>query len=291
MENNTKQILFSILGLTLVLLAVLGTTYSFFTYVQTGATNNTVATTELGLNLIENANNNAIYLTNQFPMTNAEVTTGSGIISGRNDNVTSMTFSIAGYSSGKSEINYSVYVVDGDLDNEKIRFNDSEVNIFIDSYSSVINNAASGQTQTIVIDSPTSVSEIARDETGDRLIATGTIKEGTTSLLPQTDTYTLKMFINDTVRISDTKQTVKMEGATNEVSGTKYCASDRVVNNGNYVKGCKLYDDNEDGIVDNAVAASTDGVNAHNYLTTYEDLYYSIKIKVRANSNVSEKTN
>ena len=156
--------------------------------------------------------------------------------------------------------------------------------MFIDNYSTVVKtqpsgvNAPSGQTQTIEIDEPTPISEIEPNASGYKLIASGTIKAGTTATFHQIDTYTLKMFVNDTVRISNTNKTVKMEGATNEISAIKYCSTDREMSNGNYVKGCKLYDD--DGVID-GVATSTDGINAHNYLSTYSNLYYSVKLKVK----------
>ena len=241
MKNNTKLIMLSILGMSLVLLAVLGTTFAFFTYSKTGRTNNMVAAGEMGLNLSESSQ--GIYLTNQFPMTNTEATTG--IVSGGQDNVTSMTFTVSGYSSGTSTIPYTVYIIDGDLDETgKERFDDSEISVFISDYSTQINGEASGQTQEVLITTPTPVADIARDASGMRKVASGVIKAGTTELDPQSDTYVLKMLVNETVRISDTNLLVKMTGATDNGTGQgiapKYCASDRTINNGIYKKGCKL---------------------------------------------------
>ncbi|MBQ8892194.1 MAG: hypothetical protein IJ068_05005 [Bacilli bacterium] len=272
MENNSKQIMISILVMSLILLAVLGTTFAFFTYVKTGTTNNTVVAGEMGIYLSEAAD--ALYLTNQFPMTNAEVLAASdSSLSGGENDVTTMTFTITGYSSGTATIPYTVYVMDGDTDDEKVRFADSEISVYISEKTTYINGLASGQTQNAV-STPTAVNALTTDSNG-KIIANGVIKAGTTEAVPQIDTYKLRMIVNDTVRISDTSLSVKMAGATTESLAPQYCASDRTITEGVYIKGCKLY-------MNNGVLTKADNTDLtdHDWLTTYSDLYYSIRLKV-----------
>ena len=264
-RNNSKQLLLSITGIAVLVVAVVGVSFAFFSYSKTGSNTNTVQAGSIFMNFTESS---TISLTNQFPMKNNEATSG---LSGENQ---SMTFSVIGYSSGANAIPYKVYAINpNDLPSGKTRFPNSQISLFFSAASSDKSQTIKTFGTTLALNSPTVVNA-AVDTTAGWEIASGTIKAGTTEATKQTDTYTLKMFVNDTVRISDTDPTVTWTGATTPTSKTTYCASDRVVTSDTYTSGCKLYGDTP------SVAADTDSTSAHTYLTTYSKMYYSLKLKV-----------
>ncbi len=63
MKNNNKQIMYSIIGIAILLVSVVGLSFAFFNYTRTGATN-TLKTGNISFNSIQD---NTISLTNVFP--------------------------------------------------------------------------------------------------------------------------------------------------------------------------------------------------------------------------------
>ena len=181
-----------------------------------------------------------------------------------------MDFTVTGsYSAATGGINYTIYAVNGDAGTgtHTNRLQDSEVSVKLTPTAGTpTNNAAASDIQ---------VSRLTSDTNG-KILATASIASGTDSGHPETDSYTLYMFVNDTVRISDTATTVPFTGATlAEAAGapTKYCASARVMNAGKYVSGCKI---SSTGTLMNDTES---GATLH----VYNTMYYSLKLKVVSN--------
>lgn len=262
-KNNSKQILLSVLGIVILVIVVLGISFAFFSYTKTGSSNNVVQTGEVSLAFTESA---TISLTNQFPTLDS-----AAVISGSNNDVTAMNFSVTGYySASTGTIDYTIYAINGDtVNNRTNRLQDSEINIKLtpSSGTTLVNNYA-GPTTSSGNANPVAVSSLSTDANG-KILAVGRINHGTISANPQIDSYSLIMYVNDTVRISDNQLTVKFTGAHTETSATKYCASQRVFTNGAYVSGCKI---GASGIIADNVEGTT--------LPVYSTLYYSLKIKV-----------
>ena len=242
-RNNSKQVLLSVIGIAVLVVAIIGVSFAFFSYSRTGTNTNTIETGSIYMNFAET---NSISLTNQFPMNDSEATSG---LTGANQ---SMTFTVTGYSTGANAIPYTVYAVAPnplDTPSGKTRFPNSQISIFLSS-------KPAGATSSVT--TPTPVTN-AVDSNPGMILATHSIAAGTPVNNPQTDSYTLKMFVNDTVRISDTDTSVTW----NDVSlATTYCASDRVVTNNTYTSGCKLYLNNSTV----TEAADSDSTSAHTYL-------------------------
>ena len=268
MSDRTRKNVLTISGILILLIAVVGVSFAFFSYTKTGTSNNVITTGQIFLSFTDTNN---ITLTNQFPMLDSEA--ASGIIAGSVSDVTEMDFTVTGYySASTGGINYTLYAVDGTAVSGKERMDDSEINVILtpETGTTPLTNAAS---------SAVTLTSLTSNANG-RVLATGKINPNTTSAAPQEDEYTLKMYVNDTVRISDTDTTVRFTGAHTTVSATKYCAHERVMSNGNYVKGCKLYDNN--GTL--TVAANNVATNSINtWLDVYSDMYYSLKVKVVGN--------
>lgn len=272
-KNNSKQVLLSIIGIAVLVIAVVGVSFAFFSYSRTGTSNNVITTGQIFMAF---ADTNNINLTNQFPTLDADA-----VIKGVNTDVEKMDFTVTGYySAATGGINYTIYAIDGDaVGGRTNRLRDSEINVKLTpkSTTTLLSNAA-GPTTASGSGNAAAVSTLTTDTNG-RILATGKIQPGTTSAAPQTDSFELIMYVNDTVRISDTDLNVKFTGAHTETMPVTYCASARVENEGAYVSGCKIYDNAGTKTVLAENASST----GKTFLTVYSTLYYSLKLKVVGN--------
>ena len=270
--NSSKQILLSIIGIAVLVIAVIGVSFAFFSYTKEGSSNNVIETGQIYMNFEES---NSISLTNQFPMTNNEALAGIPTGSGQNESA-SMTFTVEGYSSGSTAIPYHVYAIRGTDVSGKDRFPESEISVFLSQAQSNRSQPISKFGSSSEALNTVHVLNSAVANSSGWEIASGSIQAGTDSGSKQRDTYTLKMFVNDTVRISDTAETVTWEAADTDTSATKYCASARTMTEGatpTYVSGCKL---DSTGHEMGATATGTT-------LKLFNNMYYSLKVKVVGN--------
>ncbi len=123
MNNNTsKQILLSVIGVAILIIAVIGVSFAFFTYTRTGAKNNMLGAGTIDFKFNDG---NSINLTNHFPISSSE----GRSLTGENQ---VCTFTISGNIS-KGSINYVVKAVSGDKVDDRSRFKDSEVFAYISS--------------------------------------------------------------------------------------------------------------------------------------------------------------
>ncbi len=66
-NNNSRQVLLSVLGVAILVVAVVGVSFAAFSYSKTGTQVNTITTGTISMNYVEG--DNAISLTNALPMT------------------------------------------------------------------------------------------------------------------------------------------------------------------------------------------------------------------------------
>lgn len=205
MENNSKQAVLSIVGIAVLVIAVVGVSFAFFTYSKTGTTNNVITTGNIVFDFKEDTP--GLSLTNQFPQSDAD-----GI-----KNKT-FNFSIAGtLPTTMQPINYSVYAIKGDVPEgyaEAKRLKNSEINFYVTTSSDGViqggyNTADAGAKNYGAAVTDAIASGTSTSGTGLQ-IATGTI-EATGGEVK--DSYTITMWVNDSVTISDTD------------SNKTYCAS------------------------------------------------------------------
>ena len=184
--NSSKQVLLSVLGIAVLVVAVVGVSFAFFTYSKAGTKNNTLTTGSIFFNFTEGQ---AITLTNQFPISDSS---GSTLSPSGGDNAV-LTFSIVGYYGSGTGIDYTITANQGDPIASKTRFKDSEIKLLLTTTASgVTNNFSSAK----------AVGTDGSLATGVTL-ATGKIT-ATDSDSQQTDTYTLRMWITeDVVSIDD----------------------------------------------------------------------------------------
>ncbi len=104
--NSSKQVLLSVLGIAVLVIAVVGVSFAFFTYSKTG--DNQLLTT--GTIFFQFTDGDQITLKNQFPTPDE---TGAGWTAESLENSV-MTFTVVGHDSSGKGIDYTITAVKGD---------------------------------------------------------------------------------------------------------------------------------------------------------------------------------
>ena len=288
--NSSKQVLLSVLGIAILVVAVVGVSFAFFSYTKAGNTNNVVATGEIYTYFNEGS---AINLTQAFPQKTAPAAiTGSNAAS--TQDVGYLKFTVTGKNESTTPVTYKVYFLEGDApaarvkgqsNIQPVRMNDSEISIRLtvsgtDSNSTITPTTNTTTSGTYTAD-PTPMSTITGHTGSDRqvigndgaLLATGVFNQNSNT----THVYELNMWVNETVKISDTDTSVNG-------TSTKYCASDHTgtpetaTTDGNH--GCELYLNGS-----TVTKIPSTGLPAEkDFLPNYIDAYYAVKLKVVANT-------
>lgn len=209
MENNSKQAVLSIVGIAVLVIAVVGVSFAFFTYSKGGSTNNVITAGKIVFEFTEGTN--GLALTDQFPQSAAE---------GKSN--PTFTFAVSGtLPTTMQDISYRVYAIKGDLPAGKVednRLQDSEVSLFLTTTGGTI--TAGYGTDGAPATGVTAGSATAG--TGLQ-VANGTI-EATGSEVK--DTYSITMWVNDTVTISDTETATYRASSSATANTTKPIYSD-----------------------------------------------------------------
>lgn len=197
MENNSKQAVLSIVGIAILVIAVVGVSFAFFTYSKEGTTNNVITTGQISFAYNE-VNN--ITLTNQFPKTPTE--------GKKND---TFEFNVTGtLPSTSGAVNYTVTAIAGNTEADKVRMKDSDINLYV--------TATNGGTVTGGYDGTDGA--VAGTSASGFQIASGSIPADGTE---HTHDYTLTMWVNESVTISDT------DTSADYCASEAACADDREV--------------------------------------------------------------
>lgn len=193
--NSSKQVLLSVLGIAVLVIAVVGVSFAFFSYSRTGTTNNTLST---GSVIFQFTEGTAITLSNQFPIADANGATLTSTVTG--DNPT-LTFHAIGYDGSAKGITYTITAEEGTaVSGKTARLNDSGIKLYLDSSGATGNltNNYSSATGTAVGTDGSLASGV--------VLGTGRIT-ATTSASQQDDTYVLHMWISDSVVSIDENET------------------------------------------------------------------------------------
>lgn len=198
MENNSKTAVLSIVGIAILVIAVVGVSFAFFSYSKTGTTNNVITT---GSILFAYQEKNNISLTNQFPQTTED---GS-----KND---AFSFTVTGnIPSTADAVAYTVTAIKGDDMDGKTRLADSEIDVKVTATGGgvVSGSYATGATA-------------GTSSTGFQ-IASGTIDA---TGLEITHNYSMTMWVNESVTISDTDATATYCASSSQCQGGRSVYSD-----------------------------------------------------------------
>ena len=228
--NSSKQVLLSVLGIAVLVVAVVGVSFAFFTYSRQGTTDNVITTGSIVFSYLDQ---HGIILSNQFPVTDAVGQTLSTVgsqtgtktlVAGDNP---VMDFSVTGYDGSGKGISYTITAREGEVQYvdpnapenqrvEKTRLLDNEVKLLltdVDSHAT-LNNFSSPK----VVGAPGSLANGV-------VLGTGRIT-ATTQASPQTDHYTLRMWIAAYDSSTQTGcQVVSGDGASNDPATHTYTST------------------------------------------------------------------
>ena len=197
-NNSSKNVLLSVVGIAVLVVAIVGVSFAFFTYTATGTKNNVITTGTLTFAFSEE-NGSYITLLDQFPIA---TDTGKALTS--DDNGT-CEFYITGNVPAGQTVSYNVYAIKGDdtlTDNVnydgtgvdltgKTRFANTHVTMYVEVVPSA-QDAASVQNG---YGTPKVITDAIETAEG-LLIAKGTITGDGTNVNTK---YTVRMWIDDSV--------------------------------------------------------------------------------------------
>ena len=251
MEPKKKIISYTwlILGIIFLIIFIIGTTYAFFQFTRTGATN-TIETGYVSFDFVETK---SINLTNQFPIEESEI-----------DSRNECTFTITAHTTLTKGLTYNIYAVYGDEMVGKTRIDDSVIKM-------KLTPPADGDGFTIT-NNYYATAKAPEYTNGKVLLATGTVKN--TQALT-TKNYSLKLWVDaDKIFVSSTtKRAINAEGnpsladsTTGTVTATRY-----------------MKNDTSDPTTVTLYPAKTEQVGKIIYTTNeFSGKYYSVKILVEA---------
>ena len=174
-NNSSKQVLLSVIGVAILVVAVVGVSFAFFNYSRTGLTENTF---EVGY-ITFNASGTAAVLDNAFPVDATEIAN----VTESTDDIAVMTVNISGETTYKDGIEFTVTAIP-DADNT------------IPSYVTT----TVGTTNLTAVTDLTAADKL--NTTGETVLASGTIPADT----EVNGTITIKMYVDKSkVLITDTE--------------------------------------------------------------------------------------
>lgn len=226
-KMNNKKTVIALIGISILLTlsTVLITTYAFFNYNRTGGIN-TIKTGKIYLNF-DNSENNLL-LVNRFPISDVEAYNYNST----EDGIPITDFTITGYSTASEPLGYRVSAIKGESDASKNRFPDEHVKIYLVGETNgrgsltILNGFNTSDVTKGIYGALASVGNngIDTNDKGEILLATGEVAKEET-----THNYTLRMWISDAVKISDTE------------SDFAYCASESACNDDRNVYSMMYY--------------------------------------------------
>ena len=182
-NNNSKQVLLSVLGVAILVVAVVGVSFAAFSYSRTGEEVNTITTGTITMNYTDDSN--GINLTNAMPMSDAD----GKKLTGEN-NVFDFTVSATISGSGTTNIDYAIIAAPEDGNT----LNDNDIKVWLTDTSDVgQGNTASNPVvlNTLPASSTTSATTGSPDSSDDYVL-----KSGTFSGTGGSDSYRLRMWVD-----------------------------------------------------------------------------------------------
>ena len=177
-KSSSKQVLLSVLAVAILVVAVVGVSFAFFTYSKQGETVNTITTGTLVFSYNEPAN--GILLEDAVPMSDSDAKTT--LVSGRNV----FDFTVTSTINGNATINYEITA--------KESTNQSDIGTLESKYVKVSLDKVDGGRETPV-KAATHYDDLTAGTiaTGDKLLGTGSATNSNGS--PVTTTYRLRMWM------------------------------------------------------------------------------------------------
>ena len=191
-NNNSKQVLLSVLGVAILVVAVVGVSFAAFSYSKPGTVANTITTGSITMNYSEPEN--GIKLTDALPMSDDQ----GKELTGENN---TFDFTVTASVSGSATINYAIIAVP-DEGNSGTAVTDDTVKVYLTDQS----DTPTGNTT-----EPQILSSLAAANTASSAGVSGVdgyvLKTGTYSGTSNTDNYRLRMWIDAAAKAPETSET------------------------------------------------------------------------------------
>ncbi len=199
-DNSSKQVLLSVLGVAILVVAVVGVSFAAFTFVGTGEKENTISTGTISMTYTETSD--GISITDAMPMSDA-----AGIALADAEGASTKNtfkFTVAATISGSTTINYEIAATKKDTST----LADSDVKLYLASV------AGSQETQVMA---PTHYTAITADTATGTKAGSMVLTSGTFTATQSTD-YILKMWLDESYVIPNST-TAKSYSVTVNVYG------------------------------------------------------------------------
>lgn len=178
MENNSKEVLLSALGVFILVLVVIGVSYAAFNFSRTGDVENTITTGTINMTYSEPKN--GINLANALPMSDEQGRSLSGT-----NNVFDFTIDTTINGSGSTTINYAITAVKGDA-----TVDDSAIKVYLTNMDNSADSEILAPTKISELDVTTG-SENYQAPSGEFILSTGTLTSSASH------SYRLRMWVAD----------------------------------------------------------------------------------------------
>ena len=190
-EDNSKQVLLSVLGVAILVVAVVGVSFAAFSFSKTGQVTNTITTGTISMSYSEPEN--GITLTEALPMDDE---TGKTLQGENNTFDFTVTATIKG--SGKTTINYAITAVT----TPATSLNDDYVKVYLTDMDS-------SDSQILA---PTVVSSLRKTTSDDSGAPDGQyILESGTFDATTTNSYRLRMWVADNFSVGQSSETYTLK--------------------------------------------------------------------------------
>ena len=189
-DNNSKQVLLSVLGVAILVVAVVGVSFAAFSYSKTGEKVNTITTGTISMNYTESEN--AINLTNALPMTD-EVGKALADVNQYFD------FTVSANITGTTTINYAITATK----EEGSTLPDTGVKLYLTDMDEDVDSEIMAPKK--VSEITTTSSDVSGAPDGQMKLASGTF-DATTS-----HDYRLRMWVASDYQVTGVSQTYKVK--------------------------------------------------------------------------------
>ena len=189
-ENNSKQVLLSVLGVAILVVAVVGVSFAAFSYSKTGEKVNTITTGTITMSYSETTN--GINLTNALPMSD-------GVGKALSEEEQYFDFTVSANITGTTTINYAITA----SKEEESTLPDTAVKVYLTDMDGTADTQILAPTKVSGL-TPTTGSEPSGTPSGQFILHTGTF--GATS----SHDYRLRMWVADDYQVTGASATYKL---------------------------------------------------------------------------------
>ena len=189
-ENNSKQVLLSVLGVAILVVAVVGVSFAAFSYSKTGEKVNTITTGTITMSYSETTN--GINLTNALPMSD-------GVGKALSEEEQYFDFTVSANITGTTTINYAITA----SKEAESTLPDTAVKVYLTDMDGTADTQILAPTKVSGL-TPTTGSESSGTPSGQFILHTGTF-DATSS-----HDYRLRMWVADDYQVTGASATYKL---------------------------------------------------------------------------------